>query len=111
EAAARFRAEGREASARRCTARARTLLIECPGARTPPLAEMTALVELTPREREIATLATQGFSNKVIAERLVVSIRTVENQLQRAYQKLGITSRTQLADVLEHGRTTSAEME
>ena len=53
---------------------------------------------LTPREREIATLAAGGASNREIAERLVVSVRTVENTLQRAYgearhRRTGVSSR------------------
>ena len=61
--------------------------------------------ELTPREREIATLATRGLSNKTIAARLVLSVRTVENQLQRTYHKLGVTSRGELAALLDLDRT------
>jgi DNA-binding NarL/FixJ family response regulator len=51
---------------------------------------------LTERESEIATLAAKGLSNRDIASNLVVSIRTVENHLQRAYGKLGITTRAHL---------------
>ena len=46
------------------------------------------------------TFAAAGASNREIAERLVVSVRTVENTLQRAYGKLGVRSRRQLAGVL-----------
>jgi DNA-binding CsgD family transcriptional regulator len=100
EAAAAFSADGRESSARSCAARAQVLLDRCPGARTPALAA-AEVDALTTREREIVTLAAHGLSNKAIASRLVVSVRTVENQLQHAYRKLGITSRTELASVLE----------
>jgi DNA-binding CsgD family transcriptional regulator len=55
---------------------------------------------LTSREREIARLAANGRSNKDIAERLVLSPRTVENHLERVYTKLGITSRRELATAL-----------
>lgn len=58
-------------------------------------------VDLTPREREIALLAAKGYSNRDIAEQLVLSARTVENYLYRAYTKLGVTSRGALAEVLE----------
>jgi DNA-binding CsgD family transcriptional regulator len=84
------------------TARAAALLIECEGASTPVLAERSAPVRLTRREREIATLAAEGASSRVIAEQLVISIRTVDNQLQNVYRKLGIPGRTHLADVLRH---------
>jgi DNA-binding CsgD family transcriptional regulator len=100
EAAAGFSADGRASSARACAARARALLEHCPGARTPPLTTDN-LHTLTKREREIATLAAHGLSNKAIAGRLTVSVRTVENQLQHAYRKLGITSRAELGSVLE----------
>lgn len=53
--------------------------------------------ELTPAERRAAELAAEGLSNKEIAQRLVVTVRTVEVHLKHAYAKLGIRSRTQLA--------------
>jgi DNA-binding NarL/FixJ family response regulator len=40
-------------------------------------------------------------SNKEIAEKLVLSVRTVETRLQRIYEKLGVSSRAQLAAALE----------
>ncbi|MCX5448319.1 helix-turn-helix transcriptional regulator [Streptomyces nigrescens] len=52
---------------------------------------------LTAGEERVCTLAAQGFSNKQIAELLVVSLRTVETHLTGAYRKLGITGRPQLA--------------
>jgi DNA-binding CsgD family transcriptional regulator/tetratricopeptide (TPR) repeat protein len=58
---------------------------------------------LTPREREVAQLAAYGLTNPRIAEQLYVSVRTVENHLQRAYAKLGITTREQLPTVLDTG--------
>jgi DNA-binding CsgD family transcriptional regulator len=100
EASAAYRAEGRSSSAQASAARARALLEHCPGARTPPLLHLRDSDELTAREREIATLAGHGLSNKEIAARLVVSVRTVENQLQRSYRKLGVTNRRDLASVL-----------
>lgn len=59
---------------------------------------------LTPREREVARLAADGLTNNGIAEQLYVSVRTVENHLQRAYTKLGITTREQLPTVLDTGQ-------
>ncbi|MEU9118787.1 AAA family ATPase [Streptomyces sp. NPDC048506] len=52
---------------------------------------------LTPGEERVSTLAAQGHSNKEIAERLFVSLRTVETHLTGAYRKLGIAGRAQLA--------------
>ena len=56
--------------------------------------------ELTPQELQIATLAADGLSNREIAEQLYLSPRTVASHLYRAYPKLGITSRSELAGVL-----------
>ena len=53
--------------------------------------------ELTETERRIAELAAEGRSNREIAGELFVSERTVEANLTRAYRKLGVRSRTELA--------------
>ena len=53
--------------------------------------------ELTETERRIAELAAEGRANKEIAAALFVSERTVESNLTRAYRKLGVRSRTELA--------------
>jgi DNA-binding CsgD family transcriptional regulator len=55
---------------------------------------------LSAREHEIASLAASGLSNRQIARRAVVSERTVENHLYRAFIKLGISSRDELADAI-----------
>jgi DNA-binding NarL/FixJ family response regulator len=52
---------------------------------------------LTPSEQRVVELASEGLSNKEIARRLVVSVRTVEAHLSHAHEKLGVGSRTQLA--------------
>jgi DNA-binding CsgD family transcriptional regulator len=52
---------------------------------------------LTPSERRIVGLAQRGLTNAEIASQLKVSSRTVENHLARAYAKLGVRSRTELA--------------
>lgn len=56
--------------------------------------------ELTPTERRTAELAASGLSNKEIARELFVTVHTVEVHLSRAYAKLGIHSRGQLASRL-----------
>ena len=50
------------------------------------------LAELTEREREILELIAQGYTNAAIAERLVLSERTVENRLNQLYHELGLVS-------------------
>ncbi|HET7049349.1 MAG TPA: AAA family ATPase [Solirubrobacteraceae bacterium] len=56
--------------------------------------------ELTASEREIVELAAKGRSNKEIAQALSIAVHTVEVHLSRAYAKLGIHSRAQLAERL-----------
>jgi len=52
---------------------------------------------LSPREEEVAALVSQGLSNREIAERLVISDRTVESHVQSALNKLGFRTRAQIA--------------
>ena len=52
---------------------------------------------LTPTERDVVRLVSDGLGNKDIATRLFVSPRTVQTHLTHAYTKLGLTSRVQLA--------------
>jgi DNA-binding NarL/FixJ family response regulator len=54
-------------------------------------------VPLTPREREVATLVTQGLTNREIAERLYLSERTAQNHVQHILTKLGLPNRAQIA--------------
>jgi DNA-binding CsgD family transcriptional regulator len=55
---------------------------------------------LTGRESEVAGLAAGGLTDRQIAARLVVSVRTVESHLASSYRKLGVSSRADLAGVL-----------
>lgn len=75
-------------------------LSRCGRARTPMLRPGGRAPRLTPREAQIARLAADGSTSKEIAEQLVLSVRTVDNHLQRVYTKLGIGSRTQLTAAL-----------
>ncbi|MFG1610283.1 LuxR C-terminal-related transcriptional regulator [Actinoplanes sp. NPDC049265] len=59
-------------------------------------APVTGAAVLTTRETEMAALAAGGGSNREIADRLVVSVRTVESHLGRVYRKLGVASRQEL---------------
>lgn len=55
---------------------------------------------LSPQELQIAQLAASGFSNREIADRLFLSHRTVGSHLYRVFPKLGIVSRSELAQAL-----------
>jgi DNA-binding CsgD family transcriptional regulator len=55
---------------------------------------------LTSREREIAYLIASGCSNKMIARRLRISCWTVQTHVRRAFAKLGISCRTELAAII-----------
>jgi DNA-binding NarL/FixJ family response regulator len=59
--------------------------------------------DLSATELRIAQLAADGLSNQAIAEQVFVSVKTVEANLKRAYRKLGISSRAQLARALDRG--------
>ncbi|GAB37387.1 LuxR C-terminal-related transcriptional regulator [Gordonia sputi] len=76
----------------------------CGGLRTPALQRAAQPLPLTTREREIANLVAAGLSNKQIAERLVVSVRTVEGHIYRACVKLDVTDRADIAAILTQQR-------
>jgi len=61
----------------------------------------TARDSLTESERLIAELAASGLTNREVAERAFVSVKTVEANLTRVYRKLGIRSRVGLVNALE----------
>jgi DNA-binding CsgD family transcriptional regulator len=101
EAVESHRRAGRVERAVDAASTARRLLERCEGARPPGLSLLPAEAPLlTAREREIALLAADGLASKAIADRLFVSVRTVDNHLHRVYDKLGVRNRAQLADLL-----------
>jgi DNA-binding CsgD family transcriptional regulator len=104
-AAARVhQAAGRDGRANASQERAASLVAACQGARTTGLGPDAVTSVLTRREREVAMLAAAGISSREIAARLALSVRTVDNYLGRAYAKLDVASRTELAALLR-GRT------
>jgi DNA-binding CsgD family transcriptional regulator len=68
--------------------------------------ESSGLGSLTPSERRIVDLASDGATNPEIAQALFVTVKTVEMHLGNAYRKLGINSRRQLAALKVQGAST-----
>ncbi|MBZ0235123.1 MAG: helix-turn-helix transcriptional regulator [Deltaproteobacteria bacterium] len=58
--------------------------------------------ELTPAEAEVASMLLLGMSDREIAQRRRTTVRTVANQLQAIYTKLGMNSRAELVAHLAH---------
>jgi DNA-binding CsgD family transcriptional regulator len=87
-------------SAHAALARAQRLATACENPTTPALLAAATPLPLTEREREIATLAAAGLTNRQIADRLTVSVRTVEGHLYRVNAKLGTTTRAELSTLL-----------
>ncbi len=94
QAAAAAGADGQVARSAEAAVQVERLGRVCGPVRTPAL--VTEEAALTGRELEVARLAGQGLSNADIGLRLGTSRRTVGNQLQRVYEKLGIHGRDQL---------------
>ncbi|MEU9171253.1 LuxR C-terminal-related transcriptional regulator [Streptomyces sp. NPDC048420] len=94
------RAHRDPSAARTSRTRAVALARRCQGARTPALSGLV-LGELTARQRQIVTLAAAGLSNRQIAEKLTLSIRTVGNHLYSAYARLGASDRDALPCLVE----------
>ena len=72
--------------------------------RTPAVEAAAHPLPISGREREIAMLVAAGLSNRQIADRLFVSVRTTEGHLYRIFAKLGINSRDQLIHLLNLDR-------
>jgi DNA-binding NarL/FixJ family response regulator len=64
-------------------------------------------LELTRREREIALLVAEGLGNREIAERLYLSVRTVESHVYQARAKVGARSRAELGRTVAPSRRTA----
>jgi DNA-binding CsgD family transcriptional regulator len=66
-------------------------------------AAAVALHTLRPRERQVADLVAADLTNAEIAERLHISVRTVESHVYRATTRLGLRSRDELARLVRAG--------
>lgn len=102
QAATAHRQAERNGSAMTASARAKQLASACGGATSPAIAAAGLTIPFTQREREIAALVAQGFSNRQIAETVSLSSRTVEGHVYRASCKVGVTRRSELADVMRN---------
>ena len=109
QASAAHSARNLAGSALTSSTRARRLATLCEDADTPALREVTEPDTLTPRQREIVRMVAQGMSNREIADRLVVSVRTVEGHVYRAAMKVNATSRTQLGNIVTGGDPPATE--
>ena len=101
DAAVALRRAGDPRAAAAAERRAGDLAAQAEDPVTPALQGVETRAVLTPAERETAVLAANGRANKEIAEQLHLSPRTVENRLQRVYDKLGISGRGELGEVLD----------
>ena len=98
-AALAYRRHDKRGSAMGCSTRADALAAQC-GATTPALRQATEALPLTDRETEIVMLIGEGLSNRAIAERLTLSVRTVESYVYRAMLKTDTASRDELAALI-----------
>lgn len=95
-----YRRQDLRGSALSCAGRAQALAQQCGGLSTPALRQASEPLPLTDREAEIVMLIGEGLTNRAVAERLTVSVRTVESHIYRAMLKTGTTSREELAALL-----------
>jgi DNA-binding CsgD family transcriptional regulator len=103
-AALMYRRSDLRGSALRFSAYAEELAQRCGGAVTPALTQAVERLPFSGREREIVILLADGLSNRAIAERLSLSVRTVEGHVYRAMAKTGTDTREALAALLPRRR-------
>ena len=99
-AALAYRRQDKRGSALGCSTRADALAAQCGGVRTHALRLASESLPFTDREAEIVMLIGEGLSNRAVAERLTLSVRTVESHIYRAMMKAGVSSRDELAALL-----------
>jgi DNA-binding CsgD family transcriptional regulator len=101
----------RRLRARSWAQRAEAELRACGVAVAAPHGARDALSELTPQQRQIVRLASDGLTNRQIGDRLFLSPRTVSTHLYRSYPKLGVAGRNQLRDLIARDGVPSAAHE
>lgn len=104
QAATAYRCQGLRGSALGSATRAQALAAQCGGASSPALRQAVEPIPFTDREREIVMLLAQGLANREIAERLTVSVRTVESHIYHSMAKTGTASREDLAALVPKHR-------
>ncbi len=92
--------DGRRRLGAESVACALKLAAECGGAVTPAIRSAARPLPLSSREHEVAVLVAEGLTNREVADRLTVSVRTVENHIYRACAKLDLCDRENLAAVV-----------
>lgn len=100
-----YRSGERNGSALTCLSRAHELAVRCGGADTPALRAAGEPVRFTGREREVVLLVGQGLSSRAIADRLMLSVRTVEGHIYRAMARTGAADRDELGRMLPRRET------
>ena len=63
---------------------------------------------ISPREGEIIIMLVQGYTNRLIGEKLFISARTVKNHIYHIYQKTGVTNKIQLMNILDSHKFSSS---
>jgi DNA-binding CsgD family transcriptional regulator/tetratricopeptide (TPR) repeat protein len=100
QAAVAFMAAQHRGSGLLAATTAEQLARDCGGLCTPATRSLGAPTPLTGRQREVAELVAAELTNKDIADRLVMSVRTVEGHVLRACQRIGVTTRAELAAIM-----------
>lgn len=100
QASAAHTRAGHPAAAHASAAQARRSATACDRADTPAVRAAAGPVPFTDREREIIRLLAEGHPTRVVAERLALSTRTVENHIYRAAKRAGVTGRDGLAGLV-----------
>lgn len=108
QASVTLRQANRRGSALGATNRARALAGRCGNVQTPALSDAAAPAVFTGRMREVVMLACSGLSNREIAERLQLSVRTVEGHIYRAAGRVGARDRSELARAFGNAMAASA---
>lgn len=104
QAVARYEQAGTRGATTVLARRVSDLAQRCGGVTTPAIRSVARPLPLSSREYEIASLVAEGLSNRDIASRLGMSIRTVEGHIYLACNKIGARDREELAALVHWPR-------